>query len=460
MRSESVVSHYNPVIERMSHAELRRLQFHKLQYQLEFLYHRNPFYRAFYERHNLKPEDIRTWEDFRTKVPTLTKKDFLADAAACPPYGQRLGVEEEEVAMTYLTSGTSGVGQEVYGHTLGDVVAIGASGAELFHWAGLRPGDRVFHMTPIALLAFGLVSIEGYRTAGLNPFYAFQYPSEEKLRLMRRFPPQAIFCTPTHLCRLATIAREMNIDPRQDFPTLKTLLVAGQDYPTEVGLQLEEVWGTRLSEAYGSSQGIFMAATCEQGAFPNGHPGGMHILEHRCILEIVDPETRQPVKSGEMGVGIVTNLDMRGSALVRFETGDRMRYLGPGECPCGRAFPLIACGSISRHDDMLKIRGMNIWPSAVDAVLFHYSEIGEYVARVYVAGGLEEVEIETGFKEHPTCPQEERERILVAIRRELKEKTNVTMQVKEVPLKELPVFEFKAVRWTDTRRSDLAKKAW
>jgi phenylacetate-CoA ligase len=187
----------------------------------------------------------------------------------------------------------------------------------------------------------------------------------------------------------------------------------------------------------------------------------MHILEHRCLLEIVDPDTREPVKPGEVGVGIVTNLEMRGSALVRFETGDRMRYLGVEACPCGRPFALIECGSVSRHDDMLKIRGMNIWPGAVDAVVFHCPEVAEYTARVYVSEeDLEEVEIKVGLRETSGCSPQEGERILAAIRQGIKAKTNVTMQVKEVPLKELPVFEFKAVRWTDTRRSDLARKVW
>jgi phenylacetate-CoA ligase len=454
---------YNPAIENLDASEVRALQWTLLRRQLERLWHHNPFYRRRLEGAGATPERITSMEAFRELVPMCTKRDLLADQTEHPQFGLRLGVPESEVVQVWLTSGTSGVGQEVYGHTWRDAIAGGTALVEgAFFPAGWRPGDRIYSMTPISTLAFGLCAIEAFRVAGYQPFQVFNYDSAAKLRLMERFGVHGIVITPAHLARITTICQDEGIDPKTAYPELKSIVVAGQSYPVEVIEGVQEAWGVKVHDLYGSTQGNgAIAGNCELGALHDGRRTGMHLLEHRNLLEIIDPDTGQPVGPGEEGMGVITNLSIEGSPLLRFRTDDKMRYLGEETCRCGRTTRLIEAGTLSRYDDMMKIRGMNIWPQAVDDVMFAEPAVDEYVGRVYVdEGDLEQVEIRYATKPGLPLSPEERTGLRERLVHMLKIRLNVTCRLVDVPRSDLPVFEFKAVRWTDTRQTDLQKKVW
>jgi phenylacetate-CoA ligase len=454
---------YNPAIENLARPEILALQWALLQRQLQRLWHQNPFYRRRLEGAGADPERITSLDAFRELVPMCTKRDLLADQTEHPQFGLRLGVPEKEVIQVWLTSGTSGVGQEVYGHTWRDALAGGTGLVEgAFFPAGWRPGDRIFSMTPVSTLAFGLCAQEAFRVAGYQPFQVFVQDSVAKLALMERFPVHGMVLTPAHLARLTTICQEQGIEPRTAYPELKSIVVAGQSYPAEVIEGAEHVWGVKIHDLYGSTQGNgTVAANCEYGAFRDGRRMGMHCLEHRNLLEVLDPDTGQHVAPGEEGMGVVTNLAIEGSPLLRFRTDDKMRYLGEDACDCGRATALIEAGTLSRYDDMMKVRGMNIWPQAVDDVLFGEPAVDEYLGRVYVdAGDLEQIEIRYATKPGITLSAEERAALGARLGERLKARINVTCRFLDVPRPELPVFEFKAVRWSDTRQTDLQKKVW
>jgi phenylacetate-CoA ligase len=454
---------YNPAIESLDRGEMLALQWRLLQNQLRRLWETNPFYRRRLEGAGVDLARITSREAFRELVPMCTKRDLLADQTEHPQFGTRLGVPESEVVQVWLTSGTSGVGQEVYGHTWRDAVAGGTALVEgAFFPAGWRPGDRIFSMTPVSTLAFGLCAEEAFRIAGYQPFQVFVLDSVAKLRLMERFPVHGMVLTPAHLARLTTICQEQGIDPRTAYPALKSIVVAGQSYPTEVIEGIEDLWGVKVHDLYGSTQGNgAVAGSCEYGALHEGRRTGMHFVEHRNLLEVLDPDSGEPVAPGEEGMGVITNLSIEGSPLLRFRTDDKMRYLGEETCPCGRATALIEAGTLSRYDDMMKVRGMNIWPQAVDDVLFAEPAVDEYLGRVYVdQGDLEQIEIRYATKPGLPLSDEERATLRARLAAGLKARINVTCQVSDVPRAELPVFEFKAVRWTDTRLTDLQKKVW
>lgn len=462
---EHGLTRYNPAIEGLERDQLLDLQWRKLRYQLAWLVERNPFYAARLRNAGIEPHTIRSIDEFRERVPFCDKGDLLADQQVHPPFGSRLGVRPDQVVMTYLTSGTSGVGQEVYGHTWSDAILSGTKYLEgPLYWIGLRKGDRIFAMTPVATLAFGLMVMETFRLAGFQPFEVFTMPSAAKLELMQRFPPHALVITPVHLARLTMICADQGIDQRESYSSLKGILIAGQAYPTELAARCEEAWGTKLFETYGSSQGNgHMATTCEYGAVtPEGGRGGMHIYEHRILLEVLDPDTGEHVSPGEEGMAVVTSLEEEGSPLLRFRTNDRVRYLGHG-CPCGRSWAMIEAGTVSRFDEMVKVRGMNIWPQAVDGVVFARSEIDEYVADVYVDDQeLERIHLRYALTEEARLAMGDvaRQQLGYELVQSLKVRTNVTFDLSEVSRSELPVFEFKAVRWTDTRQQDLMRKVW
>lgn len=449
---------YNSVIDGLSRAELLDLQLRKVQHQLGFLHTTNSYYRRMLDRAGVRPDEIRSMKEFRERVPTCTKLDLLADQNEHPPYGSRLGVDPRRVVMTHTTSGTSGVGQEVYGHTWQDALLSGTKYLEgPLHLAGMRPGDRVFSMAPVMMLAFGLMVAETMRLASFNEFEVFGLDSEGKLGAMKRFGAEAMVVTPAHLARLSTICKESGLDPKIDFPDLKAIFVAGQSYPLELARSLETFWNAKLYETYGSSQGLgHVGYTCERGAIADGERGAIHVFEHHELLEVLDPDTGEHVAPGEVGMGVITNLDVEGSPLLRFKTYDRMRWLG-ATCPCGRPSAAIEAGTMDRYDDMVKVRGMNVWPQTIDDILFG-AGVDEYTAAVSVDdAGLEQVDIRLAFAAGQGAHHEA---LVAQLCEEIKVKTNVTMRLEEVERAALPTFEFKAVRWTDRRQADLARKVW
>lgn len=178
----------------------------------------------------------------------------------------------------------------------------------------------------------------------------------------------------------------------------------------------------------------------------------MRLFEWEHLVEIVDPATLEPVKPGEVGEMVVTNLSVEGSPVVRFRTGDAARFI-PWQEAGGGAWNAIECGTIGRFDDMMKIRGNNVWPSMVDAAVFAHGEIGEYAGRIYTREGRTEVEVRIAVAEHKAdlCA-EERARLVRSVREAIKQRTNVWMDVREVPRSEFGEFAYKARRWTDERQ--------
>lgn len=449
-------------IDQMSRSEVEQVQLYRLRRQLAFVKAGNGFYRD--RLRKVDPERLGSVQEFRELVPLVEKVDLLEDQEASPPYGRRLGVPRQDVVLHYMTSGTSGVGQEVYGHTIRDLTTSATRALPYpLYASGVRPGDRFYNALPVTNLAAGLIVDEMIKVGGLVGFHVFQLPSEEKITLMRRFPPAAILATPSHVARLMTVSSDLGVRPTEAMQDMKNVWVAGQAYPVSLAEQMEEYWGAKVHETYGSSQGLgFIAGTCERGVIQDGSRGRLHVYDGSVLLEVIDPDTGEHVEAGQVGMGILTNLDAEGSPVVRFRTDDRVRFLGY-DCPCGRRTATLEAGTLARYDDMLKIRGMNVWPQAVDEVIFGSPAVDEYVAEVWMDDdGHEQVEVAIGYRpDADVLPGSDRDaRIRQELASELRQRTNVKMSVVAKQRDELPVFEFKALRWNDRRQGDLEQKVW
>lgn len=442
-------------LERMSREELLALQLRKLQYQVGYLYAHNPYYRRRFQEHGVRPEDIKTREDIQ-RLPFTTKADLLKDQTEHPPYGSRLGVATEEVVQTYLTSGTSGLGQEVYGVTQEDLEASGRIWSLHLHWAGLRKGDAAYMMLPVGTNAGALTTIQGYVTVGSNVFLTGAYDSRTKLQYMQRFKPHHFMTANAYLTHLTILCQETGIEPRKDFATLKGIVVAGEPYSEDWAMRMEDFWGTTVHEFYGSTQqGSIAAATCELGVVPEGKRGALHAFMDTSFFEIIDPETERQVAPGETGELVVTTLYRQGSPLVRFRTKDRVTYLPHNYCACGRNFDIWEPGTIARYDDMMKIKGTNVWPETVDRVVFGCPEVEEYSGKVTIDDrGREEVILSLEFKNRG-YPEDMKAAILKKIGHGIKERVGISVTIKEVPFGTLERFTFKVRRWTDERRERL-----
>lgn len=449
-------------LERMSRAELDGLLLARVRRQVERLWRTNPFYRAHLEAAGTSPEQIRSLDDFRRRIPVTSKADCLRDQEEHPPFGRRLGIPREEVALVNLTGGTSGQGQEVYGRSQHDVAHQGFLHQLPWFMAGLRPGHMALNCVPAGgLTTGGWGPAEGFRLAGATAFHAGgALSTDAKVDLMLRFGAiHFIYASTNYLHTLGEAFRRRGLTPAECFPDMQGLFIVAEGYPAEWARATEAFWGAKLHEGYGSTQGAgFIASTCERGVVrPDRERGLMHVFEWTNFVEMIDPETGEPAEPGEDGEIVLTNLDIHGSPVLRFGTRDRARFIPHGACGCGRPWACIEAGTIGRYDDMIKIRGNNVWPLAVDTAVFAHPEVAEYTARVHLdEAGRTEVELSVALKPGIALDGDAGTALAAELREAVKGRTNVAMAVRLVPRESLPTFTYKARRWTDERQKGLA----
>lgn len=447
---------------RMARTELEALQLARLQRQVARVYARSRYYRDKMDAAGIGPGNIRSLSDF-SRIPTSQKADFLRDQQEYPPYGSRLSVPRESVALINMTGGTSGLGQEIYGRTQHDVALQGYLHYLPWYLAGLRPGHIALNCVPQGgLTTGGWGPPEGFRVAGAAAINApATMGTDAKIDLMLRFGDiNFIYSSTNYLHTLTEALRRRGISPAEAFPGMRGLFIAGEGYPLDWARGIVRYWGCALHEGYGSTQGAgFIAASCERGVVRNdGKPACLHFFEWENFVEVIDPATGRHVSPGGEGEIVLTNLSVLGSPVVRFATGDKARFVGCRECGCGRSWNGIEAGGIARYDDMIKIRGNNMWPSAVDAVMFSFPEVAEYTGRVYV-GDQGRTEVELRYATKGGVAEGVLPELTRVLTERIRERTNVLMKLSVAPREQLPVFEYKARRWTDERKAGYAVQA-
>lgn len=285
--------------------------------------------------------------------------------------------------------------------------------------------------------------------------------TKNRLDIMHRYSIKYFLSTPVYLTRLVEVCEEIGKDPHEYLNSLTSIGVSAGSYPVFWAKKMEEIWRTKLSEFYGcSGAGGIVSATCERGIFNSEDKkdhGGMHLYENLFLVEVLNPDTLMPVNPGEEGELVITNLDKIAEPVVRYRTRDRARYLGI-HCSCGRPFASIECGTIGRLDDMIKVRGINIWPETFDEIIFSKGEIREYNGRVTIGNtGREEVIILLEYKNPLTIQKSEKSKLSDDLKGNIKRRTGLNVDVIEAEDKEIEHFEFKAKRWKDLRKESLNK---
>jgi len=441
----------------MDRAALEAHQLRRVQSLCARLHATSSFYRERMEAGGLKDGTVDSLDRFTKAMPTSDKKAFLADQQAHPPFGARLGVDRDAVVHISMTSGTSGQGQELYGRTQRDVHMLGYLHALPWFMAGLRKGDTALNCVPAGgMTTGGWGPGEAIRILGATPFHVGgNLSTDAKIELMLKLGTvHFIYASTNYLHTLTEALLARGIVPREAFPGMHGLFIAAEGYPVEWAEKIEQHWGCRLQEGYGSTQlNGFGASTAAAGVHRDGARGLMRLFEWEHLIEILDPETLAPVAPGEVGEMVVTNLSVEGSPVVRFRTGDAARLI-PWTEAGGGAWNAIECGTIGRFDDMMKIRGNNVWPSMIDAAVFAHGEVGEYAGRIYTSGdGKTEIEVRFAVAEHQAglCA-DDRSRLVRSVRDAIKQRTNVWMDVREVPRSEFAEFAYKARRWKDERQ--------
>jgi phenylacetate-CoA ligase len=383
----------------------------------------------------------------------MRKDDVLKNQLSDTPFGSRLSVPRESVVLQHISGGTSGRGQEAQGLTQYDRMQIAWLFAYGFYFAGVERGDVVAMTFPITTSSGGTAVYDSLVRLHARVLPVASYDTLTKLRLMKQHRARVLLATPAYLKTLEVAAREqLGWDLAKELD-IEIILTATEAFSIKRVETIEKEWGAKLFEWYGSSQRAG-ASNCEYGAVHEGKRGLLHHYPHLVLLETLNRDTQKPVEYGEEGEVVVTFLSSEASPLIRFATNDRVRLLPASYCSCGRCSDGYESGTVSRYDDMMKIRGLNLWPVSVDDVVLTTPGVRDYCGRVTRdMSGREDIDVEIEFD--LDVPSTKRSEINRSIEAQLRAVVGLRMNIREASQK-LPEFkdsESKARRWRDERNA-------
>jgi phenylacetate-CoA ligase len=371
--------------------EIRALQDRLVAETMQSL-HANEFFSSLYRRAGVKLERIRTVADLQ-ELPIIRKADIVADAAARPPFGSRLGVAPEQVVNIVETSGTSASGKEVQALSAPDLQRLLDAEQVGFIWGGACHGSVVAVHLPVSMTAAGYWWNLALFQLGCNTLRLGGLSTEARLAYLATYRAEQMIIDGHYLNRMTHFARESGYRPGDRVESMATILIGGGGWSDENAERWADEWGAVLHEQYGSSQRC-IAWSCERGILDRGSRGLVHTLPHQYLVEVLDPDTGMHVEDGEVGEIVLTLFGYQASPLVRYGTRDRGRFLPASACPCGRPFDGIEAGSVGRLDDMLRVRGLNLFPDQVDRVVFATAGIVDYQGEAWAdRGGSERLSL-------------------------------------------------------------------
>ena len=360
-------------IERASRAEIVALQESLLRAAVARAWESVPFYRRRWEAAGIRPGDIRTLDDF-LRLPIVSKTDFDADLLAHPPFGSYQGNAQEQgahkisIARIHASSGTTGDPRPIL-CTLNDVERIAQLSARRLRAQGVRPGDLLQVTLPYTLYIGGTIALEGAMAlgAGVIPTgTGAMTHSRRQVEIAHRWRPTVLCATPSYALKLADTAAAMKLDPAKNF-AFRMIYVTAEVLTPELRREVGERWNAEVFDNYGSVEAA--ASTYECAAHC-----GWHISEDAYIFETVDRVTDQPRPAGRDGVLLITTLFREAAPFFRYRVGDIVS-IDSQPCACGRTFRRMSTVK-GRADEMLKLRGISVYPTAIERVLRGFPELG------------------------------------------------------------------------------------
>nr|WP_217423070.1 phenylacetate--CoA ligase [Methanocella conradii] len=356
-----MLDYWNSRIERAPLDELREIQTRKLRQLVDTVYRSSQFYRKRFKEAGVKPEDIKTLDDV-TKLPFTFKKDLRDNYPTnmfCVPLNQ--------VVRFHVSSGTTGK-PTVVGYTRGDIDCWTTSLARALTACGLGRGDVIQVSYGYGLFTGGLGLHYGAEEIGASVIPMGVGNTERQIELMQDLHATAIACTPSYLLHMNEVAKKMGISIK-DETDLKVAILGAEPWSLETRKRIEDTMGIKAYDIYGTSElsGPLFTECKEQN--------GIHVWADHFLLEVVD-KNGDPVKEGQRGELVVTTLSKEALPLIRYRVGD-ITILNNEECECGRTHPRIM-RILGRADDMLIIRGINVFPSQIESVLMTIPEVGEH----------------------------------------------------------------------------------
>ena len=384
--------------------------------------------------------DLASLADFSARFPFSTKSELVADQLANPPFGTNLTYPLDRYTRFHQTSGTRGNPLR-WLDTPESWDGMIESWTEVLRAADVRAGDRVMFAFSFGPFIGFWLAFESATRLGCLCLPGGGLSSAARLRLMRENRARVLCCTPTYAIRLAEVAAEEKIDLRTF--GVKTIIVAGEPGGSipATRAKLESLWpGARVFDHHGMTEVGPVTFQCP------AQLGVLHVIESAYFAEVIDPASGKPAASGEL---VLTTLNRTGSPLLRYRTGDLVKLFtqpatrNPSPCPCGRHDLALDGGILGRVDDMIIVRGVNIYPTAVEEILRGFGEVAEYRVHVSSAQALTEMRIEI----EPVASCQDPAGLAEAVAKACETGFALRVPVAAVASGVLPRFEMKARRW-------------
>ncbi|MEN6336106.1 MAG: phenylacetate--CoA ligase [Phycisphaerales bacterium] len=425
-------------VECAARADLKELQSGYLRKLIPYIYNNCAVYRRKLDAAGVKPDQIKSIDDIK-RLPITTKEDMRDNY----PYGL-FSAPQDQIAEIHVSSGTTG-NPTLVGYTRADVKLWGEVMARAFCCAGAVPGDTIQIAYGYGLFTGGLGSHYGALEMGLRILPTSSGQTARQLKLMQDFKPRIIACTPSYVLYMAEEARTLGIDPAKG--NWKIGVFGAEPWSDAMRHEIESIWNMLATDIYGLSEiiGPGVAQECQ-------YKDGLHVFSDVFYPEILDPKTGQEVPEGEPGELVVTTLTKQGIPLIRYGTRDivSIRY---DKCRCGRTSPRISKIK-GRTDDMIVVRGINVFPSQIEHVLVgiegtqpHYQIIVDRQAHQ-----LDEVEVLVEVDEKFFSDEIKQLNVMrEKIRKEIQNVLSIGVKVTLVEPKTIARSEGKAKRIVDKR---------
>jgi phenylacetate-CoA ligase len=437
--------YWNPKNETLGKDDLRALQLHKLRTLCEWAYARSPFHKRKFDAAGFRPEQLRTLDD-RRRIPFTTREEWMASEVEVPMFGDLVATDPAHAIRYHLTSGTSGRTPIRVLDGMKDWEWIAEMWCYGFWAFGVRPEDSVY-------FAFGYGSFIGFWGAhyccekiGALVIPGGAQTTEGRVKQIVELGATTVCSTPTYALRMWQQASEMGIDLAKEARVNK-LIVSGEPAGSipAVKRQLEEAWGAACGDTAGMTEiGTIMIFECAH------QPGGTHIIEDHFIEEVINPDTAEPVGDGELGERVVTSFGRGFIPLIRYRSKDMVVRIPYTRCTCGRTGDIYEGGIRGRWDDMMLIRGTNVYPRAVEAIVREYSAIDEFQIYVWRKDNIQdEITVKLEVKPGHDAEGMNLEKRLGTDLAQAHE--GLRFNIERVAHGTLPRFELKAKRLVDAR---------
>lgn len=431
-------------------AERREEILEKINKQVRYAYDNSEFYREFYADVEVDPRNITSFEEFE-QLPVLRAEDIKQEQKDHPPFGRFLCIDEDEVARIYGTSGTTGR-PKVFGIGQGDWDRIGQWHAQILWSVGLRPDDQVIITSPFIQYLGSWGALAGVDELGCStfPFGAgMEGQTEQAVEWIADLQPDALYGTPSYAIYLGETAKENGYDPAEDF-SFKVMFFSGEP-------------GASIPSTRQEIERLFDCEVIDQGSMAEMTPwmsnsgcrhleNGMHVWNDVVYTELLDADSKDSLDFGEEGVPAYTHLERTSQPLIRYWSGDITMWESheETECDCGRTYPTLPKGIYGRADDMLVIRGKNIFPSQIEDQLHALDEFGdEFRIVVEKDGALDALQL---VVEHESDSETTTDEFRDTVQKAVKSEVGVTPEVTIVSEGELERTQFKADRVKDKRK--------